>query len=366
MKDCDNIMKEFLRKGVTGGVYPGAVLLIAKEGQIAFFEESGYLSLMPESIPMRKDTIFDLASLTKPLATTLAIMKLVNEEKVNLDQPLTDLIATSLLGDKNNLTLRLILSHNAGFVDWKPFYLDLVMYRREERKRMLREWLVEIPLAYEPGKGCVYSDLGFMTLEWLIEEITGMTLHDFLKQNFYKSLSLKRTFLNAGSLPPRFKKEEVAATEDCIWRKRVIHGEVHDENAYALGGYSGHAGLFGDAEDVFILINMLREHYLGLRDDYFRPGTVKEFFRRQEIVNGCSWALGWDTPSKRDSSSGRYLSSKSVGHLGFAGTSIWMDPERDIIIVLLTNRIHPTRNNLKIKAFRPALHDLIIEEFFGG
>jgi CubicO group peptidase (beta-lactamase class C family) len=141
-----------------------------------------------------------------------------------------------------------------------------------------------------------------------------------------------------------------------------MRGYVHDENAYVLGGYSGHAGLFGTAEEVYLLIDLLRVHFLGQRSDYLRPETVKTFFSRQDVVNGSTWALGWDTPSTQDSSSGRYFSSNSVGHLGFTGTSIWMDFEKDIIVVFLTNRIHPTRNNEKIKAFRPKIHDVIMEE----
>ena len=354
---------EILDQGAREGVYPGAVLLIAKAGRIEFVKESGYLSLIPEKIPMRRDTIFDLASLTKPLATTLALMGLVDKGKIGLDQPLREIIEeSSKSDDKEDLTIRLILSHSAGFADWKPIYLDLMEHRLEERKRILRERLLKEPLVYRPGKDCVYSDLGFMVLEWIIEEVSGMNLNDLIDEDFYKPLSLKRTFLNAGSMAKKFNRKEIAATEDCPWRGRVIQGEVHDENAYALGGYSGHAGLFGIAKEVFIIVDMLREHYIGKRDDFFRQETVKEFFRRQEIVDHCSWALGWDTPSTQGSSSGKYFSSKSVGHLGFAGTSLWMDLERDVTVIFLTNRVHPTRNNQKIKAFRPMLHDSIMVE----
>ena len=144
--------------------------------------------------------------------------------------------------------------------------------------------------------------------------------------------------------------------------KKVIQGEVHDENAFSLGGYSGHAGLFGVAEEVYQIVNLLREHYLGKRDDYFRPSTIREFFTKQNIAKDCTWVLGWDTPSAKDSSSGKYFSPNSVGHLGFTGTSIWMDLDKDVFVILLTNRIHPTRENEKIRAFRPKLHDLIMEE----
>jgi CubicO group peptidase (beta-lactamase class C family) len=352
----------FLEKGVVEGVYPGAVLLVSKDGQVVSLQEVGHLSTIPEQVPMTKDTIFDLASLTKPLATTLALMKLVDNGEIKLDQPLSELLTTSALMDKKDLTIRLILSHSAGFVDWKPLYIDLVKYEPDERKSVLREWLVKEPFDYEPGKGCVYSDLGFMFLEWVIENISGMAMHQFLNQNFYKPLMLERTFLGAEKYSMGFKKEVFAATEECPWRKRVIQGEVHDENAFALGGYSGHAGLFGDANGVFVLVNMLREHYRGERDDYLRPETVKKFFQRQDIFESSTWALGWDTPSLRDSSSGKYFTKNSVGHLGFAGTSVWMDLEKDIVVIFLSNRVHTTRDNLKIRAFRPKLHDLIMEE----
>ena len=140
-----------------------------------------------------------------------------------------------------------------------------------------------------------------------------------------------------------------------------MHGEVHDENAYAMGGYSGHAGLFGCAEEVFILLNMLREHYYLRRDDFFKPETVQQFFCRQNVIKESTWALGWDTPSSEGSSSGKYFSPKSIGHLGYTGTSVWMDLEKDIMVVFLSNRVHRTRENIKIRYFRPELHNLIIE-----
>jgi len=351
-----------LDRGVEEGVFPGAVLLVARKELVLFLKETGHRSLIPNRIPMKKDTIFDLASLTKPLATTLALMKLVDGGKVELDQPLSRLIPTPVPSDKKDLTPRLLLSHSAGFTDWKAFYLDLMGYESEERKRILREQILKDPLAYSPGKEYLYSDLGFMILEWIIEESTGMTMRKFVEHSFYRPLSLQSTFLRTASLPLPFKREIFAATEDCSWRKRIIQGEVGDENAWALGGYSGHAGLFGPAEEVYAVVNLLREHYLGKRNDYLKPETVSAFFTRQDIVKGSDWCLGWDSPSEESSSAGKYFSRNSVGHTGFTGTSVWMDLDRDIVVILLTNRVHPTRENEKIKTFRPALHDLIMEE----
>jgi len=318
--------------------------------------------MVPEFYPMEKDTIFDLASLTKPLATTTALMKLVDDYRIGLDQPLSEIISTGSLKEKNDLTPRLLLNHSSGFTDWKPFYGDLVNHSQDERKKILRERIIGEPLVYTPGENCLYSDLGFMILEWIIEEAAGISMELFLERNFFNPLSLERTFLGTETSILKFTRDIFAATEDCPWRKKVIQGKVHDENAFTVGGYSGHAGLFGVAEEVFKIANLLREHYQGGREDHFNPETVREFFRRQDIVDGCTWGLGWDTPSPRDSSAGKYFSKKSVGHLGFTGTSLWMDLDQDVIVIFLTNRVHPTRENEKIRAFRPLLHNLIMEE----
>jgi len=354
-------VEALLNKGVVEGVYPGAVLLVAFEGEV-LLKHVGNRTLVPEVLPMEKDTIFDLASLTKPLATTLAVMKLFDSAQIELDQPLEDLLSKVFPREKKAITPRLLLSHSAGFADWKPFYLELDHIRREEKKRRLKDELLNIPLAYPSGKGTLYSDLGFMMLEWVVEEIAGMKLPQFLRRHFYDPLGLNKTFFYENGVPLRFGEDQFAATEDCPWRKKVLKGIVHDENAYAFGGYSGHAGLFGNAREIYTLVSLLIEHYRGERENYLRPETVRAFFRKQDLVEGSTWALGWDTPSSENSSSGRCFSKRSVGHLGFTGTSVWIDLEQDIIVIFLTNRVHPTRKNEKIKVFRPVLHDRVMEE----
>jgi CubicO group peptidase (beta-lactamase class C family) len=374
-------LRDRLREGVNQGVFPGAVLLAARGGGIVFFEAVGISSSGPHPALMEKRTIFDLASLTKPLATTPAMMKLVDEGAVHLDQPLSELLASSNLGDKAGLTPRLLLTHSAGLADWKPYHERLLHYPAEERKKWVRQWIIQEPFAYKPQGGNLYSDLGFMLLEWIIEERGGERLPAFVQRHFFGPLGLRRTLFRGTSEqgnppgPPFIKggkdeetkegrtpAEEVAPTEDCPWRKKVLQGEVHDDNAWALGGYSGHAGLFSDAEGVYAMANLLREHFMGRRKDIFRPETVREFFRRQDIVKGSDWALGWDTRALEGSSAGRHFSRNSVGHTGFTGTSIWMDLERDVIAILLTNRVHPKRENDRIKQFRPLIHDTIMEE----
>ena len=392
---------EVLHRGIADRVFPGAVALVAQGGKIVFFEHVGYRLLVPERASMTRDTIFDLASLTKVFATVPTIMKLVDQGRIALEDPLSKLINSANLGDKKALTTRLLLTHSAGLIDWKPFFEKLRDHPLKERKNLLRKWIIEEPFAYEPGKGSLYSDLGFMLLEWVIEEKTGENLPEFVQKNFYGPLGLKRTFFRGTreeenpSRPPFTKggkenrrggegnkldsrlrgndkpflasdgrdyaKEDFAATEDCPWRKRVLQGEVHDDNAWTLGGYSGHAGLFSTAEEIHVMANMLREHYLGKRNDFFEPETVREFFRRQDIVKGSDWALGWDTRALEGSSAGKYFSRDSVGHTGFTGTSIWMDLEKDVIAILLSNRVHPKRDNDKIKQFRPVFHDAVME-----
>jgi CubicO group peptidase (beta-lactamase class C family) len=350
-----------LKEGVREGVYPGAVLLVAVKDEIILFEWTGNRMLLPEPLPMEEDTPFDLASLTKPLAAALSLMKLFDRGAVHLDQTLGDLLQTTVPSDKSAITLRHLLSHCAGFRDWVPFYLELHKEDPRQRRRVLRERLLQMPLAYRPGKQSLYSDLGFMILEWVVEQIAGLPMPRFLEQEFFLPLSLEEELFFC-STEPKIIKTKFAATENCPWRKRILQGEVHDENAWALGGYSGHAGIFGTAHGVYRLADLLRKHFNGSRDDYLQPKTVRTFFEKQTLVPGSNWALGWDTPSPVGSSAGRYFSSKAVGHLGFTGTSLWMDLYHHVTVVFLTNRVHPSRENTAIRTFRPRLHNLVMEQ----
>jgi CubicO group peptidase (beta-lactamase class C family) len=366
-----NGIRQVIQGGIKEGIFPGAVLLVAFKERVVFLEAFGNRTLIPHPAPMTRNTIFDLASLTKVFATVLAMMKLADSGRLGLDQGLAELIPSGRLGDKGNLTPRLLLTHSSGLPDHRPFYRDLIGIQPGRRKQVVRERIVHEPFAYETGSGTVYSDLGFMLLEWVVEEVAGTSLKSFVEEGFYLPLGLKSTFFRvdqegggegkrgSGSADPEF-----AATEYCRWRKRVLLGEVDDENAFALGGYSGHAGLFSTAEEVWTLADMLRAHFFEERSDFFKPVTVQEFFRRQELVEGSDWALGWDTRAVEGSSAGRFFSRDSVGHTGFTGTSIWMDLVQHVTAVFLTNRVHPTRDNTEqFKAFRPRIHDAIMKEW---
>ena len=361
-----NKITVFLKTGLKQKVYPGAVLLVAQGEDIVFFHNVGNRAVKPKPLPMEKETIFDLASLTKPLATTLAIMKRVDEGLLDLDKPISYLIQPFPWKYKADLTSRLLLNHSAGLPDWKPFYLEMIKYPLEERKSVLRRFIMEEPLHNEPKKVSLYSDLGFMLLEWIIEITADQDLSSLLDASFYHPLGLKTFYLDHVTSDRVHEKESYAATEYCPWRKEIVQGHVHDENAYALGGYSGHAGLFGTALDVFTLTTALVKIYHGTRSDLVSSETVRTFFSRQGIVPESTYALGWDTPSQKNSGSGNYFSSNSVGHTGFTGTSVWIDLEKNITVIFLTNRIHPSRSNEKIKDFRPKLHDLVMQELGYG
>lgn len=359
----ENRITGLLSEGIKTGVYPGAVLLVALKGEILFLKAAGVLSTAVPKIETKNNSIFDLASLTKPFATTLAVMGLVDMGNIDLDQALGEILPGNVPDDKRKITLRLLLCHSSGLLDWRPYFTELIKHDQDKRKDILRQRILKEPLVYPPGTNVKYSDPGFMLLEWIIEVVSGMKMDELLTKYYYDPLGLEHTFLmQKGAV---FNRDEVAAAEDCPWRKKIIRGEVHDENAFALGGYSGHAGLFGCAEELFTILNMLREHFYSERQDFFKPETVQEFFRRQNIFDQSTWALGWDTPSAEGSSAGRYFSPKSVGHLGFTGTSVWMDLDQDTMVIFLTNRVHRTRDNTRIKLFRPRLHNLVMESILG-
>ena len=206
-----------------------------------------------------------------------------------------------------------------------------------------------------------------MLLAEIVEQISGRTLDRFCQERIFQPLGLESTFFvdltQMWGRRGRPNQEKTAATENCSWRRRVLCGEVHDENAYAMGGVAGHAGLFSTAMDLHRFIAQLGKCYEG-KSDYLPQTIVKEFLTRDKTVQGSTYALGWDTPSSKDSTSGDLFSPFSVGHLGFTGVSLWWDLEKRCHIILLTNRIHPSRNNNKIRDFRPAIHDLILKTLF--
>jgi CubicO group peptidase (beta-lactamase class C family) len=362
MEDVDNLMQ----RALVENVFPGGVLLVSKEDSIVFEKAYGYANIFSKQ-KMMLDTVFDLASLTKPLATTLAVMKLIQYRKLDLEQHLGSVLGQFEKTEKRKVKIRHLLSHSSGLPDYQPYYKTLDQIAIEKRKNYLRRLLQQEPLIYPTGKQAFYSDIGFMILEWIVEKISGMRLDLFLYQEVYGGLDLGDDpesglfFVELASPLDSRNNKAFAATEICPWRNRLLNGAVHDENAYVMGGISGHAGLFGTARNVFSLLSKLLESLHGYSSVHgFQQELLVEFFKKQA---GLERALGFDMPSAENASCGKHFSKRSIGHLGFTGTSFWVDPERSIIFILLTNRVHPTRYNMKIKTFRPVLHDTVMENF---
>lgn len=369
-------VEDAFKEAVAQGVFPGAVVLVGKGDEVVFERAFGYRSLVPEKSPMQLETIFDLASLTKPLATTIAMMLLVREKKIRLEDRVTRFFANFGVFGKTHVTFRHLLAHCSGLPAWKPYYQDIVKGEKEGKinfvvsraaKSYVFEQIHRERTVSPPGTQSLYSDPGFMLLGEVIEEITGWTLDRYCQDKVFKPMGLRATsfvdltLLRTRRLQP--VQEMIAPTELCPWRKKILCGEVQDDNAYAMGGVAGHAGLFSSARDIHLLLTRLKRCYRG--EDPFLPAPlVKEFLTRDGTVKGSTCALGWDTPSAENSSAGSYFSPTSVGHLGFTGTSIWWDLEKDCHIILLSNRIHPSRNSDKIKAFRPYVHDLIMKTLY--
>ena len=350
-----NQVDSLMRQAVSERIFPGAVLLVSREGSIACHNAYGFANLFSRRL-MTTETIFDLASLTKPLATTLAVMILIQQGDIGTEQELGDILPAFKEDKKSTIKVRHLLHHNSGLADYRPYYKEIEHLPMKKRKQALRKLLVIEPLIHPIGTKVVYSDLGFMILEWVVEHLSGKRLDGFVSEMIYGPLGLDNLFfVDLNAKPPR---GVFAATEKCPWRKILLAGQVHDENAYIVGGVQGHAGLFGTAADVHLLVSKLLSAYQGTRsDNLFQTDVVRLFFRR---LPNTDKALGFDAPALKNSSAGSYFSANSIGHLGFTGTSFWMDLERFIIVIMLTNRVHPSRDNLAIKAFRPKLHDAVM------
>ena len=336
-----------LLDGITEGAFPGGVLLVARGGNVRFHRAFGRFTYEPDSLPMRPDTIFDLASLTKVVATTSMAMALYEEGKLDLDGRVCAYIPEFRGGDRELVTVRHLLVHSSGLPAWAD------LYRRARGKESFLKHICGIALEAPPGTRTVYSDLGMILLGTVLERASGETLDAFCRRRVFDPLGMRDTLFN----PLPSLRRRIAPTEVVHERGGLIWGEVHDENAWAMGGVAPHAGLFGTAGDLFRFAQMLLDG--GIYEDrrLFREETVRLFTRRPP---GSSRAFGWDTPSE-GGSSGRFFSPSSFGHTGFTGTSLWADPERDLVVVLLTNRVHPTRERKGILHLRPLIHDAAVE-----
>ena len=368
-------------KAITRAEIPGAVLLgrMHRDEEVLEHEAvRGLAVIRPERIPMTRETIFDLASLTKPLATTTALMLLAEDGAVQLDDPVAKVLPAFEERGKQAVTIRHLLTHSSGLKPWRGFHEPLLEKERKTGDRILgtpeaREWILDrvirSGLVHLPGEAAVYGDLDFIVAGAVVEAVTNQSLDAFCQERIYGPMGMKNTHFLPVTLDPSERgigalRRRIAATEDCPWRHRVIWGEVHDPNAWAMGGVAGHAGLFSSADDVMRFGQTLLDVWHG-RSDLLPRNQLRLFSQRQNIPDDSDWALGWDTPTKGESSSGQYFSEQSIGHLGFTGTSLWIDFEREAVVVLLTNRVHLVAKKSRFE-LRPIVHDHLIEAFLAG
>jgi len=342
-----NHVRELTAKWINNEAFPGAVYLIARKGVIVAHEALGYAVKTPFTREMTKNTIFDMASLTKVMATATSIMVLVEKGVLTLKERVADYFP-EIKWRYKEVTLWHLLTHTSGLPPFKPVH--------KLGKEGIIKAILDSEQLCEPGKRVIYSDLGYILLGEIVKGVSGKPLDVFSRENIFLPLGMEDTMFN----PPEHLKERIAATEFCKWRDRVLIGEVHDERAYALGGVAGHAGLFSKAFDAAIFAQMFLNlgKYNNVR--VLSPPTVKKMTKNHTKGMGYRRGLGWLINSRGVTSSGDLLSTKAYGHTGFTGTSIWIDPKLKLLVVLLTNRVHPTRENEMLLKFRPLFHNAVV------
>jgi CubicO group peptidase (beta-lactamase class C family) len=345
---------DFLRSGIDQRAFPGAAVAIAHHGKLIAHKGLGHFTYDATSQAVTSETVYDLASVTKVLATTAACMILYERGLFKLDQPLVKLLprfagssAEQKDARRQKITLCMLLAHSSGL----PAYVKL--FQTAHNKDELLQQALQVPLTAAPGTRAEYSDIGFILLGQALEKLSGEPLDQFCQREIFAKLNLAHTCFN----PPAGQKPAIPPTEDDrTFRHRLVQGEVNDENASVMGGVAAHAGCFSTALDVSVFAQCMLQGGTPL----VKRGTLEIFTRRQETPTDTSRALGWDTPSQ-PSQSGKYFSSRSYGHVGYTGTSLWIDPDRQLSITLLTNRTWPDRGSQSIKQIRPAFHDAVIE-----
>jgi len=377
----DSALRSFL--------FPGMVCLVRRRGEWIIHKARGVLYAEDESVPMDEDVIFDVASLTKVLVTAPSIMLLNESGELSIDDAVSRYLPAFAGGDRSSVTLRHLLTHSSGLPAWAPLYL----FGRTREKMV--DFLCRIPLEYRPGERIEYSCLGYVLLGQIVEGVAGMSLAEFARKHIFEPLGLRNTWFN----PPKEVWSRVAPTEDGVEYERnqarafldrfrmrlgnearwsralaaasrrleslgrygLIRGEVHDCNAYFMGGVSGNAGLFSSAEEVE---RIAREFLVGVtgsrRPIILAQETMRAMVKCQKSWSGQRRGLGWDLVSDNGSSAGSFISRSSFGHTSFTGCSVWVDPIRELTIVVLSNAVCPRYKPEAMQRFRPALHDLVV------
>jgi CubicO group peptidase (beta-lactamase class C family) len=335
-----------LDRAMRDSAFPGGVAIVGTHSGILAHHAVGRLTWGASPAPDER-TLWDLASLTKVIALTSAVMHLSQQGKLDIDAPVQRYLPEWRGPMKERVRVKDLLTHSSGLPSWRPLYKET-----ESRDEAIR-LVISTPLEVAPGTRMVYSDLGAILLGQIVERVSGASLERYVARNIFEPLGMRETMFHP---PPKFLPR-IAPTEYDPWRQRLVRGEVHDENAYRLGGASSHAGLFSTAVD---LSRIARMYLNGGELDGVRvlDSTTIARFTQAENRQLSHRALGWETANGANSG-GRLMSGRAFGHTGFTGTSIWIDPGHDVFVILLTNRVHPTRENRKISGVRIALADAV-------
>ena len=365
-------IRAVIEDAIANGVTPGASALVVHRGRVLLQEGFGRLTYDEGAPAVTPETIYDLASLTKVVGTTTLVMMLVEEGTLDISLPvsayLPEFLDQAPSGEERlrraGVTVTDLLAHCSGLPAWIQFYLEFDPEARglplDDARRMVFDRIMGAASDYEPRTDTVYSDNGILLLGEIIERVSGKSLDVLVRERIFEPLGMTTTRYR----PPPEWRERIAPTEDNPWRRRVVRGQVHDENTVVLGEVAAHAGLFSTTGDLGVFLQMLLNGGSMKGERLLRAGTIARFTKRAGLAPVSSRALGWDTPSRTSSggpsSAGDGFSSSSFGHTGFTGTSVWVDPERELFAVLLTNRVYPTRENDGIFRLRPAFHDAVI------
>ena len=344
----DDAIRASLDRAVADSAFPGAFVVVGTHDRILVKYGAGHLDWSPSPVPTER-TMWDMASLTKVIAVTSAMMQLVEAHKVDLDAPVQRYLPGWTGPNKDRVTVRHLLTHSSGLPAWRPLYKEAA----DAASAMALAYAT--PLDTVPGVRMVYSDIGGILLGEIVRVVSGERIDRYFARHIAVPLGLHDSmFLPAASLLDR-----IAPTEIDPWRQRHLRGEVHDENAAMLGGVSGHAGLFSSARDLARVAQLYLNHGILGHTRIWKPGTIAQFTTVQDSTFS-NRALGWETPTGTNSA-GHFMHRPAFGHTGFTGTSIWIDPAHDLFIVLLTNRVNPTRANTKITAVRQAVADTVMK-----
>jgi CubicO group peptidase (beta-lactamase class C family) len=354
-------------EAVAAGVIPGAAIVCAEEGQTLFCGAFGARQIEPDVLPASVDTVYDVASLTKAVVTSVLAMRAVGDGTISLESPVATYLPEFQGDGKATVTVRHLLCHASGLPAHRPYYQHI---GGPSARSAIALAAAREPLEGAPGVRSVYTDLGFILLGWILERVMAERL-DMQFGRAVEPLGLSATGfvdLEGGDARARLlAKGNVAPTERCPIRGRLLIAEVHDQNAFAMGGVAGHAGLFSNARDLGTIAAALLAAWRGEGgDSIVERDVIREFWRPAGIA-GSTWRLGWDGPAAHESQGGKRLSREAVGHLGFTGCSLWIEPPSGRVVVLLSNRVHPTLqpDDPRFRVFRPAVQDAAIDGMTG-